>query len=167
MDGVNWRDKIVSFLRQYRYVILVIAIGLVLMSIPGRQEDTKTGPDPDQVQTSRDIQSELEQILSQIQGVGKVRVLLTESAGEMTLYERSEDSTRGEVSDSTRTEPIILTDENRAQQGLIQQVIPPAYQGAVIVCQGGNQPTVQLAVVEAVSDVTGLTADKITVLKMK
>lgn len=167
MDGVNWREKIVSFLRQYRYVILVIAIGLVLMSIPGRQEDRNTPLEPDPVQTCRDIQSELEQILSQIQGVGKVRVLLTESAGELTLYERSEDSTYGEVTDSTRTEPIILTDENRAQQGLIQQVIPPVYQGAVIVCQGGNQATVQLAVVDAVSDVTGLTADKITVLKMK
>lgn len=167
MDGVNWKDKIVSFMRQYRYVVLVIAIGLVLMSIPVRQEATKTGYEPEPVQTRRDIQSELEQILSQIQGVGKVRVLLTESAGELTLYERSEDSTYGEVTDSTRTEPIILTDDNRAQQGLIQQVIPPVYQGAVIVCQGGNQSTVQLAVVEAVSDVTGLTADKITVLKMK
>lgn len=167
MDGVNWRDKIVSFLRQYRYVVLVIAIGLVLMSIPGRQEDTKTVLEPDPVQTCRDIQTELEQILSQIQGVGKVRVLLTESAGELTLYEHSEDSTYGEVTDSTRTEPIILTDDNRAQQGLIQQVIPPVYQGAVVVCQGGNQATVQLAVVDAVSDVTGLTADKITVLKMK
>jgi hypothetical protein len=37
----------------------------------------------------------------------------------------------------------------------------------VIVCQGGDQPEVKLAVVEAVCDAVGLTADKISVLKMK
>ena len=46
-------------------------------------------------------------------------------------------------------------------------VLSPTYLGAVIVCQGGDSPTVKLAIVEAVSNATGLSADKITVLKMK
>jgi stage III sporulation protein AG len=49
----------------------------------------------------------------------------------------------------------------------VRQVIPPKYQGAIIVCQGAEKATVRLQVVEAVVNVTGLTADKITVLKMK
>jgi stage III sporulation protein AG len=62
---------------------------------------------------------------------------------------------------------VIITDSDRAQQGLISQVLPPSYLGAVIVCQAGDQPEVKLAVVEAVCDAVGLTADKISVLKMK
>ena len=61
----------------------------------------------------------------------------------------------------------MVTNEERAQNGLVKQVIPPVFQGAVVVCQGGDQPTIRLAIVEAVADATGLTADKITVLKMK
>jgi len=41
------------------------------------------------------------------------------------------------------------------------------YRGAVVVCQGGDNASVRLAVVEAVSNATGLTSDRITVLKMK
>jgi stage III sporulation protein AG len=39
--------------------------------------------------------------------------------------------------------------------------------GAIVVCQGGDQPTVRLAILDAVSKVTGLGADKISILKMK
>ena len=50
---------------------------------------------------------------------------------------------------------------------MITQVIPASYMGAIVVCQGGDRPSVKLAIVKAVSDVTGLTSDKISVLKMK
>jgi len=39
--------------------------------------------------------------------------------------------------------------------------------GAVIVCQGADDPQVRLSIVDAVSKVTGLGSDKISVLKMK
>ena len=60
-----------------------------------------------------------------------------------------------------------MTGQDRAQSGLISQVLAPVYQGAVVVCQGGDQPGIRLQVVEAVCDATGLSADKVTVLKMK
>lgn len=167
MDTVALKEKITAIFQRYRYAILIVAIGLVLMSIPGREVSSDEAPAPLLIQTTSDTQSDLEQILSQIHGVGKAKVLLTVAAGEQTIYERNSDRTSDELSESLRVETVIITDANRAQQGLIQQVIPPTYQGAVIVCQGGDIPSVQLAIVEAVSDVTGLTADKITVLKMK
>jgi len=49
----------------------------------------------------------------------------------------------------------------------VQQVNPPTYLGAVIVCQGADSASVRLAIVSAVGSVTGLSTDKITVLKMK
>ena len=66
-----------------------------------------------------------------------------------------------------RKETVILTDSERNQQPLVQQVLPPQYLGAVIVCQGAENAAVRLAVVEAVRNATGLGADKISVLKMK
>ena len=88
---------------------------------------------------------------------------LTIAQGEQTLYVYDEDNSDTQ----DRKEAVVITDASRAQSGLVSQVLPPVYLGAVIVCQGGDLPAVRLAVVEAVGAATGLTADKISVLKMK
>ena len=60
-----------------------------------------------------------------------------------------------------------MTDGQRGQTGLVRQVLPATYRGAVVVCQGADDPRIRLAIVEAVSMATGLGADRISVLKMK
>ena len=62
---------------------------------------------------------------------------------------------------------MTVTDGQRNETGLVRQVNPPSYLGAVVVCQGGDDPRVQLDIVNAVSRITGLGADRISVLKMK
>lgn len=155
-------ERITELLKRYRYGVLVLLVGLGLMLLPtsSKQSAPITA---DTEMHSLTVAEELEQILSQIQGVGKVKVLLTEAAGEITVYQKNTD----QAADSLREDTVLITDESRQEQGLIRQVLPPQYQGAVIVCQGGDRPSVQLDIVEAVSAVTGLTSDKITVLKMK
>ena len=49
----------------------------------------------------------------------------------------------------------------------MQQKLSPVYQGAIILCQGADSPSVRLAITQAVSKVTGLPTDRIAVLKMK
>ena len=147
---------------KYKYVLMVVLLGLGLMLIP---ESGKEIPQeqPAAAEKEATMAEALEQILSRIQGVGKVTVLLTEAQGKRTVYVRDESTS----SDSMKSDAVIITDGSRAQKGLVSQVIPPVYLGAIVVCQGGDSPGVRLAVVEAVCDATGLSADKITVLKMK
>ena len=109
------------------------------------------------------ISESLEQILGQIEGVGRVKVMLTQSAGEITIYQEDTDHS----GDTVREDTVLVTGESRQEMGLVRQVIPPKYQGAVVVCQGGDRAAVRLAIVDAVAAVTGLTSDRITVLKMK
>lgn len=161
MDRINLKEKAIPFIKKYRYVLLILALGLILMCLPERAEKTDPGDSVMAVETIPDMEQRLEAILSQIQGAGKVKVLLTESTGERTVYQTDAGS------DGTSRDTVIITDTERAQQGLVSQINPPVYQGAVIVCQGGDDPAVRLAIVEAVSDATGLGADRITVLKMK
>lgn len=167
MDWVNWKDKAAQLITQYKYVALVLIIGVALMLMPGKRSNAELQISETPSTPKLSIQDQLEQILGQIQGVGKVNVLLTVSSGEKTLYETNEDRSDSADTYTQRQETVLITGEDRAQQGLIRQVIPPVYQGAIVVCQGGDIPTIQLAIVEAVADATGLTADKISVLKMK
>ena len=155
-------ERILDMLKQYRYGILILVIGIGLMLFPTsshlKQEESIV-----HTYESPGICELLTEILGQIEGVGHVQVMLTESAGETTIYQKNTDHS----GDTVREDTVVITGDTREEMGLIQQKIPPKYQGALIVCQGGDRATVRLAVVEAVSALTGLSSDKITVLKMK
>ena len=139
---------------KYRYVLLVVLAGLALMLLPGHTE----APEPAAtVLPEVSLQSRLEEILSRVEGAGKVAVLLTEASG-------------GEVFSQTEGEDdktVLITGADRSESGLVRTSRAPVYQGAVVVCRGADSPAVRLAVVEAVANTTGLGTDRITVLKMK
>lgn len=152
--------KITEFVRKYRYAFLVLLIGLVLMLLPsGGNTSQQEQITVEVTQEGQDLAGELTEILSMIQGVGKVQVMLTVEEGETTVYQYDETA-------SGKT-TVIITDEERAESGLVQQVIPQKYRGAIVVCQGADSASVRLSVIEAVAKVTGLGTDRISVLKMK
>ncbi len=167
MDIGKWSKTIPQLLHKYRYPLVILLVGLVLFTLPGKQEEKTPTTTQSSASQKPDTTQSLTQILSQIKGVGRVRVMLTVAEGEKTLYQSDEDVTEGENSTSIRQETIILSDADRNQQALISQILAPRYLGAVIVCQGADDPSVKWAVVEAVSKATGLGADRISVLKMK
>lgn len=113
------------------------------------------------------MEERLAEILSQVAGAGKVQVLLTEATGAQTFYQENRDNTEGNQNKSTRTDTVILSDSSRGQTGLVSQINPPTYLGAIVLCQGADQSAVRLAITEAVANATGLGYHKISVLKMK
>ena len=168
MDWISVSSKWMDYIKKYRYVALVLLAGLVLMALPeGEDAQENTMQAKEETVCQENLEDALSQILSQIEGAGKVKVLLTEAAGEEVLYQTDEDIDQSDQSRDVRRETVLVTDAQRSQNGLVRQVNPPQYQGAVILCQGAGSPSVKLSVVEAVSDATGLTYDRITVLKMK
>ena len=167
MDIREAGGKLSALFKKYRWPLLVIALGILLMALPvgGREETLQ--PQIQTTQPALDPQQDLAQILGQIRGVGKVQVLLTVKCGETVKYQTDDDIVTSDTGSTVRKETVIITDSNRNQQALVVQTLPPEYMGAVIVCQGADDAAVCLAVVEAVSKATGLGADRISVLKMK
>lgn len=166
MDRVTIYSRLAEFVKRYRYAVIVVLVGVILMCLPtgkGSVSNEPQMPTQPAVTDQISLEDSLAAILSQIKGAGKVEVLLTEARGSETVYQS--DSSTGEG--STRLDTVTVTDNDRAQDGLVRQVNPPVYLGAIVVCQGADSPSVRLAIVEAVSSVTGLGSDHITVLKMK
>lgn len=162
MDWIALKNNILEYIKKYRYLVLVLVTGLFLMLMP-QQEKTAAIPVLETAASTANLQESLAEILSMISGVGKVEVLLTQAEGEKTFFQ-----TDDEISvDKTRREAVLVTNSSREETGLVRQIDPPKYLGAVVVCQGAEHASVRLAVVEAVMSVTGLTSDHITVLKMK
>lgn len=163
MDWLGQTQKIGELFKKYRSVALVILLGIFLLLLPESTTGEETEIQEPVTLTQHTLQEELSRLLSGVSGAGKVEVLLTQAEGEKILYQEEERVTANETSRDT----VLVTGSDRSQSGLICQVNPPVYQGAVVLCQGADSPLVKLAMVEAVKAATGLTADRITVLKMK
>lgn len=166
MEGIDQPRHLREILDQYKYALAVVLIGVVLLLLPTRKEEGQTVP-TEPVVTEENLEEKLADILSNIEGVGKVEVLLTEQTGAQTHYQTdTEESVDGQSRDQ-RVQTVIVSDQERNESGLAVRTDPPCYLGALILCQGAESAQIRLEIVEAVSCVTGLRVDQISVLKMK
>ena len=160
------KQELRTALKKYRLAVMVLLAGIGLMLLPTGQK-TAESPAVLPVEPEISLQASLEAILGQIEGAGRVQVLLTEKSGAETVYQMNEDRAAGDDREDTRREAVLISDGSREKTGLVRKVNRPTYQGAVVVCQGADSAAVRLAIAQAVKSATGLTADCISVLKMK
>lgn len=169
MEIKQLTQKLKSTVWKYRYAFIVLAAGLLLLMLPGKNTQNKSSTvtvDRNQAVQALDIET-LTEILQSVDGAGKVKVLLSTASGENTVYQTNREQSTSDTGSETNTETVIITDAQRNESGLIQQINPPTYLGAIVVCEGADSPTVRLAITQAVAKITGLGADAICVLKMK
>lgn len=166
MERIEITKTIKELFGKYKFVLLILCIGILFMQFP-----EKAQPEEPIARVTQEVPltraKELENILGQIDGVGKIKVLLTEADGAQTNYQTDNDLDTTHNGESQRSKTVIITNSGREEAGLIRSITPPVYLGAIVVCQGGDNPSVKLSIVQAVSNVTGISSDRITVLKMK
>ena len=169
MDLKHISAKILDYTKKYRYVLLILLIGLVLITLPDEDNNSSatTAVTETVTQAEASINEKLSELLSKLDGAGKVEVMLTVAHGEETVFQTDNKFSQTEQSNTTQQDTVTVTDASRSQAGLIRQINPPVYLGAVILCQGADSASVRLSIVDAVSKATGLGADQISVLKMK
>ena len=177
-------DRIKSALSNYKYPVIILLAGLVLVLFPTRKsnagatpaasaptEAANTSAPPSNQKYCEQTERELEQILSQIQGAGTVRVMLTLEAGPETVYLSDSDIQRsaegGRTSEKNESKTVILSRGSSYNEAAIVKTEYPSFRGALIVSQGADDASVRLRLTEAVSALLGLGSDKITVVKMK
>lgn len=160
-------QKVKKGVLKYKYVFIVLLVGIVLMLLPEIGSE-KTNNVPQEIHLDETpIEKLLSQILSKVSGAGRVEVMLNVAQGEKTIYQVDQDISEGTSGLTDKEQTVTLTDGQRNQYGLIQQVNPPIYLGAIVLCQGADDPVVKLSIVDAVSKITGLNANQICVLKME
>lgn len=161
--------KILQFLQKYKFVILILLAGIILLSWPSQsqeeapmEEDTK-----DEADYGRQVEKRLREILSRISGAGRVDVMLTLSRGPRTEFQQDlQTQTDGEHS-SEEKKTVILSKGSAYDEAAVSAVQYPIFQGALVICEGADSAAVRLDILNAVSAVTGLGCDRITVVKMK
>ncbi len=171
MDGEKrWLKKPLEALGRYKYVLLVAAIGAGLLLWPQKPKTTQSAAENPAPLLSAEtdvteIEEAMEAILGKISGVGRVDVMLTlQSGSELVL---AQDSTLRYSGSAQSPDDYQRSSETVTSSGgvVVTQQVYPQYRGALVVCDGGSSDAVRLEVVAAVSALTGLGADRITVVK--
>lgn len=162
-EGAVWKA-----LEKYKYVLLVIIAGVLLLLWP-TGDDRQEPEGAAQVETREDfdleaLEEKLSQTLSQVEGAGQVTVTLTVKSG-MEQVLASDRTTSVTDRGSSVEEETVLAGSGGSQEPVLLTRRYPTFQGALVVCQGGDDAELRLLLTQAVSALTGLGADRITVCK--
>ena len=193
-EDINGNDKkkienIVFFI--IILIITIVAINFIWNGNNTKKENTNTSyskqlatnKDNETIEvssnTSDDLEQRLELILSNIQGVGEVKVLINyaESSEIVPMYNENEKTSTTEESDTsggtrkiqeTDTQKDIIYKEDSGEKiPITQKVINPKVEGAIITAKGASDATIKTNIIQAVEAVTGLATHKIQVFEMK
>ena len=161
MGKVRWSE----LWKKYKFVLLVVLVGVILMLLPvsSQTKETAAGDSqtPQEAFALEAVEQRMEEVLGKIDGVGKLRLMLTLQSG--TRLTLAEDTQRDQ--ERTQRETVTLNRGSGNQEIVVTNRYYPVYQGAVVVCQGADSSAVRLAVTETVQALTGLPSDRIMVAK--
>ena len=126
-----------------------------------------------------DTEEKIENILSKIDGVGKVKVLITYSSTSMVIPLYNEDCEESlteendkeggtrKITENRRKKDIIYKESSGEKIPITQSVISPKMEGAIITAEGAANAQVKSNIIQAVEAATGLSTHKIQVFEMK
>lgn len=175
-DLIQWKKRLDGLFQRYKYVLLVILVGAILLLLPPlweKEQTEETGQDSrlpqeeGETDSAAGLERRLEEALSRIQGVGEADVILTLKSGPQKILAQDCDTSIDEQGTESSVSAVILSRGSGEEDTIVVQQLSPQYQGALVICSGGDDPEVRLRLVEAVSALTGLGADKISVCKGK
>lgn len=128
---------------------------------------------------ARQLEQRLRDILSQMEGVGKVRVMITLSSSRELVVEKEQPYLRSSTNENdaeggsrlvsqleTEENTVYRTDGNVSEPYVIK-TLPPQVEGVVVVAQGAGSGTVNRTIVELVQALFGVEAHKVKVVKME
>lgn len=178
--------KITKFLRKDNNLSLAIAgvagiaiIAFILTSLnTGSQPQTKTDASTGQQaaaqsKSSTDLETQLEGILSQVDGAGQVQVMVTYETGPEIVpavkTDTQNSTTDGTGQNTTSTtqnsEPVTVQGKDGTEPMVLLQK-EPVVLGVLVVAEGASNLEVRLRLMEAVQVALQIAPDRIEVLPM-
>lgn len=127
-----------------------------------------------------ELETKLEGILEKISGVGKVKVMLTytetselkliyneDSSTSNTNETDSDGGTRTVTENDSQKEVVFKENTDGSKEPITQSISSPKIEGAIIVAEGADNPTVKTNIIQAIEAATDLATHKIQVFKME
>jgi len=195
MKGKQAVREIIQKIGVTRLVILVLAgVMLLVLSLPSdatpyqeqeEQEESKNeGQEGSAMlrameQYARNQEKATEEILSQVEGIGKVKVMLTLASSEEKITLQDGNVTDEDISQSSQasgnrkdskhqsSQESVLVKRDGTESPYVVQVQSPVVEGVVVVAQGVESSKKETEIIEAIQALFPVEAHKIKVMKME
>ncbi len=164
---------------QYAAILLVIIVILTIyFASSGTNTPAQTQENPADISALPDsIEAKLRQTLSNIQGAGRVDVMITyESTSEIVPAisvdtQTSTTTDTGENGDSTTNtqntqSEIVTVNGNGGSSALVLRENSPEVKGVLVIAEGADDIGVKLSLLNAVKTILNVSPDKVDVYKM-
>lgn len=180
IGGEGWLRRGWELVRKYQYPLLILAVGVFLLYLgrgDGGEAQSEQSAAAQQAEQSAQGESfdldafeeRLGMTLANIQGAGRVQVVLSlKTAGE-SVYAADVRRSNGELSDGGDYESTltVVSDRTSGESPVLVKTYYPEFLGALVVCDGADDPQVCSRILQAVQAVCGLTSAEVSITKMK
>ncbi len=168
-------NKFKLVIKKDKRLIILLICGLIGISLIAFSELSSKPENKEKINTAQntyvDYEEKLEErlcgIISQISGVGKARVMVKTKGTEESELAQNVSSDRNAQGDIKAENEYVIVGSNSNEQGVLIKKNYPEIQGAIIVCEGGDDVKIQNEVVNAVSALLGISKNNVSVMKMK
>ncbi len=110
------------------------------------------------------LEKRLEEMLSQIEGVGSCSIMVTVAGSVSYSYAQNAEQQLSENSREIKNQHVIL-DEKTGDSALIECANNPEVVGVIIACEGGEHNVVREEIVNAVGAVLNIPSNRICITK--
>lgn len=202
---MNWIKKMTDGLRSLlggknrkkliENCVVIILIGIVLMIVGGSIFGGKSKKDVLEVPDKKGVvdtagksmetggkdrtEAKLEEILSQIDGAGRVKVMITYISGKEIVpaynirssqsNSSEKDSSGGtrDVDENEQESSIVYEEEQGSKKPVVLKDLEPVVKGVVVVADGAGNPGVKDNIIKAVQVLTDIPLHKVQVFERK
>ena len=155
--------QIPNLLRKENRARLAVLLGAAAMALillselfsPGEKSAASGDTSRDENVYRQQLEQQLEELISQVEGAGKTTVMITLESGEETIY--ALDTLSGQTQEQ---QTHVLLDDGTA---LAQTVCTPKVCGVAVVCEGGGDIRVTARITELVGALLDVPSNRICV----
>ena len=115
------------------------------------------------------LENKVTEIIESIDGAGKTKVMITLSETTEYIYATDDKDTRKQTdssNDSNTQNDYVIIEKDNNDTGLLIKTIEPKVRGIAVVCEGGDNISVQNQIYSVVSAVLNINTSRISIAKL-
>ena len=115
------------------------------------------------------LENKITEIIESIDGAGQTRVMITLSETTEYIYATDDKDTRKQTdssNDSNTQNDYVIIEKDNNDTGLLIKTIEPKVRGIAVVCEGGDNISVQNQIYSVVSAVLNINTSRISIAKL-
>ena len=166
----------VALLKNNKKIALIAVIGFVSIALIfiseldfNSKEEIEGTEEMSTYEYCTYLENKMIEIIESINGAGKTKVMITLSETTEYIYATNDKDTRKSSdnnNDTTFENDYVIIEKDNNDTGLLIKTIEPKVRGVAIVCEGGNNSTVQNQIYSAISAVLNISTSRISISKL-